>query len=47
MIMHLEVIVIGICFVEIEHMLLDVVANDIDPYESGLKLLAVSLDGYI
>lgn len=32
---------------ENEHMLLDVVANDIDPYESGLELLAVSLDGYM
>ena len=32
---------------ETEHMLLDVLADDIDPYESGLELLAISLDGYI
>ena len=32
---------------EMEHMLLDVLADDIDPFESGLELLAVSLDGYM
>ena len=32
---------------EIEHMLLDVLADDIDPFESGLELLAVSLEGYM
>ena len=32
---------------ETKHMLLDVVADDIDPYKLGLELLAVSLDGYM
>lgn len=32
---------------ELQHMLLDVLADDIDPYETGLELLAISLDGYL
>ena len=32
---------------EMDHMLLDVLADDIDPFESGLELLAISLDGYM
>ena len=32
---------------EMEHMLLEVLADDIDPFESGLELLAISLNGYM
>ena len=32
---------------ETQHILFDVLADDIDPYETGLELLAISLDGYM
>ena len=32
---------------EMEHVFLDVLSDDIDPYETGLELLAVSIEGYM